>query len=639
MAYEKLFSPVRIGTLELPNRAVMAPMATGYCDPQGYVTEKLIAYHVERARGGIAYNVPGHMAILPEGRTNRTMLCIYDDSYVEGLARLCTAVHREGGRIFFQINHAGTKCLADLLPGRHVVGPTDVPAPGPGFRTPRALDRDGMEEITEAWAQATRRAREAGADGIEVHMAHGYLLSDFLNSAVNTREDEYGGDLRGRVNFPLQVLHRVREQVGSDYPLTARFSAEGSPYTGFDLETCRTIGQNLEEHGADAVSLSTLSPWTIAPYYLERGGATLPAAAVKEAVGVPVITVNRIVQPRQAEAILQEEKADIVAMGRALLADPHWVGKARAGREDEIIPCIACNVGCLMRRPTGGVEAACTANPRTGHEHLWGDDKAAKPRKVWVVGAGPGGVSAALEAKARGHEVTLFEKGSRIGGAFLIAAAPPGKGELGEILRYWEAELARRGVELKLGTEVSANDVLGAKPDALVVATGAAQHLPPEGTAGGLKSITAGDLLAGREEAGERVLVVGGGSVGLESADFLAASGKRVVVVEMLAAAGEDLARGVKEFLIDRLDRSGVEVLTEATLARAEPGRAVIQQAGGTETREVDTIVWAIGFSPCRELAEALAGSDLEIKVIGDAAEPRTALEATWEGASAAREL
>jgi 2,4-dienoyl-CoA reductase-like NADH-dependent reductase (Old Yellow Enzyme family)/thioredoxin reductase len=639
MAYENLFRPVRIGTLEVPNRVAMMPMGTGYGDARGGVTEKLIAYHAERARAGIGYNSTEHIAVLPEGRLDGGMLCLYDDSYIEGFARLCAAVHREGGRIVFQLNHAGRRCLAELAPGRAVVGVTDVPQPGPGFKVPRPLTPDDMEEIAEAWVQAAGRARTAGADGVEVHMAHGYLLSDFLNSAVNTRQDEYGGDLNGRMRFPLQVLRRVRTAVGPDYPVICRLSAEGSPWTGFDLDTCRRIARRLEECGADTISISALAPWSIGSYYLERGATSGPAAAVKQVVRVPVIAVNRIVRPEQAERMLTEGRCDIIGLGRALLADPHWLAKAREGREEEIIPCIACNIGCLSRRPTGGREVACTANPRTGREYAWPAERAARPKKVWVVGAGPAGVSAALEAEARGHDVTLFDRASRIGGAFVTAAVPPGKGELRELIHYWEEELKRRGIATRLGAEVSAAVVASARPDVAIVATGAEQRLPPEHAGGPVPSVTAEALLAGRAEAGTRVLVVGGGSVGLETADYLSSRGKHVTVVEILAAVGADLARGVKEPLLDRLAQAGVEILTESTLIEARQGGVLLRRGGATLTREVDTIVWATGFASRRELADALAGRGLEVKVIGDAHQPRTALEATAEGALAAREL
>jgi 2,4-dienoyl-CoA reductase-like NADH-dependent reductase (Old Yellow Enzyme family)/thioredoxin reductase len=644
-----LFSPYKIGTLELANRIVMAPMATYYGTSDGYVTDRNIAYYAERARGGVGYITMEHTAVAPNGRAGIGMPCLYDDSYVPGIARLIDAVHREGAKIVVQLNHGGRQALEKFSLGedKQIVAPSGIPCPIMGGN-PRELTVDEIRGLVDAFVGAAVRAKQAGADGVELHMAHGYLMCSFLSPFSNRRTDEYGGDLPRRMQFPLEVLEGVREGVGKDYPVVCRFSADGYVEGGITSDDGLEIGGALAAHGADALSVTAGSRVAfhhmIAPYYQPRGNLIHLAEAVKQRVAVPVMGVGRIPDPRLAEEMLQAGKADLIVFGRAFLADPHWPNKAREGRFDEIIPCIACNSGCIERRLSGGLYTSCLCNPLTGNEEELKITSTSKPRKVMVVGAGPAGLQAALVASQRGHEVSLWERGDRIGGNFRIAALAPGKEELGCLLEYFEGQLDRSSVRVELGKTAAAEALAAENPDAVVAATGAEPAtVAVEGLAEAAASgfvVQGVDVLEGKVTPGKRVVVVGGGNVGLETADALAEQGHEVTVIEMLPDVGADMVAPVRQMLLERLDGLSVEIRTRTVFHGIEGRTLLVEEDGKSDKIEgVDTVVLAVGFRPRREVADEAQKLGKEVHVIGDAKEARSALEAIYEAHRVAVEL
>ena len=432
MSLDTLFTPFSIGSLQLTNRIVMPPMATNYASPKGLVTDRQIAYYVERAKGGVGYLTVEHTGVLEQGKASPKMLLVSSDEHAAAIARLVDSVHRAGGKIVVQINHAGRQ-TSTAITGAPIVGPSPVACP---TRTeiPKELSAGEIEEITEAFVAAASRVKSAGADGVELHMAHGYLLCAFLSPFSNRRNDGYGGDLEGRTRIPREVLRSVRRRVGPDFPILCRLSGDEYVDGGLRVDETVQIARLLEKDGADALHVSACNAASgylnHPPYYVEEGVFVHLAAAVKSAVRVPVIAVGRIRNPVMADQVIRDGKADLISMGRALIADPHLPRKAKEGRLADIVPCLSCN-RCIQGLRLDSVH--CAVNPEAGHEEQFRFAKSDRPRKVWVVGGGPGGLKAAEIAALRGHQVTLFERALRLGGRMIFAALPPKKAVLTSI--------------------------------------------------------------------------------------------------------------------------------------------------------------------------------------------------------------
>jgi 2,4-dienoyl-CoA reductase-like NADH-dependent reductase (Old Yellow Enzyme family)/thioredoxin reductase len=636
MSLVALFSPCSIGTLQAKNRIVMPPMATNYGSPDGLVTDRLIAYYAERARGGAGYLTVEHTGILPQGKASPRMLLISSDEHASGFARLIEAVHRAGGKIVVQINHAGRQ-TSSAVTGSPIVGPSPVACPTRN-EIPRELTVGEVEQLVETFTTAAGRVKTAGADGVELHMAHGYLLCAFLSPLSNRRSDRYGGDLAGRTRFPREVLHSVRSRVGPDFPIICRLSADEYLEGGLRLEETKQIARILEQEGADALHVSACNAASgylnQPPYYVEEGVFVHLAEAIKSAVSLPVIAVGRIRNPVMADQIVRDGKADLVSMGRALIADPCLPKKAEAGRFDEIIPCLSCN-RCIQTLRKDSVR--CAVNPEAGNEEQFRFSKSSRPKRVWVVGGGPGGLKAAEIATLRGHEVTLFEKGRSLGGRLRFAAMPPKKAVLDEYLRYLERRVKRLEVSLELGKECTAEMVHAGKPDAVIVASGARPLVPAWKGVKESGAITAEAVFAGEGKVGKRVLVVGGSGIGAETADYLSEMGKVVTVVEMLGEIALDFVIHLRYYLSKRLAEKGVTILTSTTVKDLGRGYALVEDSSGVRKLEgFDTIVLAVGSTPDDRIAKELEGKVPELSVIGDASKPGEILQAVFDAEAAA---
>jgi len=640
MSLDNLFSSFSIRTLKMQSRIVMPPMATNYATGEGLVTERQVAYYVKRARGGVGYITVEHTGILEQGKASPNMLLISTDKHASRVEGLIEAVHRVDGKIIVQLNHAGRQ-TSSAVTGSPIVGPSPISCPTRN-EIPHELSVNEIEDIIEAFSKAAARVRKAGADGVEIHMAHGYLICSFLSPFSNKREDGYGGNIQGRSRFAVKVLKSVRGRVGPDFPIICRLSGDEYVNGGLRIEETKEVAKILEKEGADALHVSACNAVSVylnhPPYYVEEGVFVHLAEAIKSVVNIPVITVGRIRNPVMAEEVLRDEKADLVSMGRALIADPHMPRKATEGRFDEIVPCISCN-RCIQSIRKGLLQ--CAVNPETGNEARFRLSKAARSKKVWIVGGGPGGLKAAEIAALRGHQVTVFEKDQRLGGRMKLAAIPPKKGILNDFLDYLERRVRRLGVTLELGREFTADELENDKPDVVIVASGALPRFPDwKGVEkSGVLSVDEA-LSKGRERVGKRVLVIGGGGVGAETADFLSEEGCEVTIVEMLDEIASDLVIHLKHYLSERLTKKGVATLTSTTAKELGKGYAVVEDASGSrKIGGFDTIVLAVGSIPNDRIAKSLKGKVAELYVIGDASQPRETMEAVYEGEEVAMKI
>ena len=498
---------------------------------------------------------------------------------------------------------------------------------------------------------------EAGYDAIELHMAHGYLLAQFLSPHFNRRTDLYGGGLAGRLTFPLEVIRAVRGVVGKDYPLQCRLNLEEAVPGGRKLHETLLLLPILQEAGIDCFHFTTsvfsdliyapkLPQWAsnIANMGTPLACYTHLARQAKAVLNVPVIAANRIKDALTAEMVLREGRCDLVSMGRALIADPELPNKARAGDIDGINPCIGCNEGCLQRLNFSS-PITCTVNPSVGREKEMEINPASLRKKVFVAGGGPGGMEAARVAALRGHDVTLYEKSDRLGGQLNLACMPPTKQELAETVIWLSRQVHQAGVKIKLNTELTLEETSLNRPDVLIIATGAGpEQVNIKGADGG-NVVTAWDILSGKawvpfriDLSPAKVVVVGGGEMGAEVADLLAEGNKAVTIV----ASSEDIALEVNSMLrpalMSRLAFNGIRVISEARVKEIVEDRVIYEKDGREESiAGLDAVVLAVGVKPVNRLAGETKGGIAELHVIGDAKEQRKALDAIAEGAQVGR--
>ena len=629
----QLWEPFRIGQMELRNRIVMPPLVTQYASEGGYVTERILNYHEARAQGGVALLIVQATYVHRRGQTFENQLGISNDKFISGMSELVQAIHRHGAKAAVQLQHGG-RTAKSKLSGVQPVAPS--PLASSGGEVPKELTVDGIAGIVACFAEAALRAKRAGFDGVEIHGAHGYLIDQFLSRSSNKRQDGYGGDLRNRARFLIEVIKAVRGAVGSDYPVWCRIN--GKEYgvgEGTSPEEAQEIARMAQDAGADAIHVSAFGP--TAPLHL-TSPTFVPAViahlaeGIKKAVTVPVIAVGRIT-PEAGERILAEGKADLIAIGRGLLADPELPNKVASGKLEDIVPCTVC-MGCRddISSPTV-VGIRCQVNAALGREVEFKIVPAKKPKKVLVVGGGPAGMEAARVAALRGHEVSLWEKEPRLGGQLIQAAIPPHKDRIGPLTKYLQTQLKKLDVKIELGKAATAAMVEELKPEVVVLATGVKPLILEIPGMDKAHVVQAGDVLEGKVMVGNRVVVIGGGMVGCETAEFLVEKGKKVTVTEvapeMVLAVGPTL----RTFFLNRLLEKGVTLLTEIRCDEVTPaGLVVTTKEGERKTIEADTIVLSVGSISDRKLYEEIKGKVSETYLVGDCVEPRTIRDAVADG-------
>lgn len=643
MKYNKLFSPINIGTMTLNNRLVVPAMGTNQCNSDNSVSDRLIEYWSTRARGGWGLLIVEVTAVAPDGLASEHVPAIYDDKYIPGFKRLADEIHKTGAKIGIQLHHAGRETDPRFVGGQlRAASPVKCPTIQV---LPKELSTEEVYELIEQYGDAAVRARKAGIDCVEVHGAHGYLIANFMSPHSNKRLDEFGGNFNNRMRFPIEIIRNIKRKAGNDFPVIFRLSGEENVPGGRTLEESKIVARMMEEAGVDAIHVSTGSYGSVtdivAPASYPNGYLLKHVEEVKKVVHVPVIGTGRIYHPLMADNAITTKQADLIAMGRQSLADPEYPNKVFTGALDEIAPCVACLQGCLGNTiPIGDVlTAACMINAFCCREVEKLDAPAEIKKDLVVVGGGPGGLEAAWLAAKRGHKVTLYEKDEQVGGNLRIGAIPPYKQEFFSAIQYFKTMGHKYGVEFRLGQEADVEKIMADKPDIVILATGSKPIIPNIPGMDKVNTMTAEEVLLGTKEAKGKVLIIGGASVGCEVADFLGEYGHDISVVEMLSSLGNGLEPAVKLTLFERLKKYNVNLMTNSKVVKFEDNQVVLEVDGQEESLSgFDTIVFATGYKSFNNLEEGLKDK-VEVHVIGDAKETRDAYNAIHEGAKIASQI
>ncbi|HTY23085.1 MAG TPA: FAD-dependent oxidoreductase [Desulfomonilaceae bacterium] len=644
----QLFDPISVGSMSLSNRVVMPAMHLNYT-PNGEMTDQFINFYAARARGGVGLIIIGGVEIDDEASGIDLMVSIKDDRYIPGLRRFTEAIHKEGSKVAAQLYMAGAYSFCGLK-GLPMLAPSEYTSYFTRQPT-KAMTLEDIERVQQDFVQAARRARQAGFDAVEVLASAGYLICQFLSPVTNKRDDEYGGPLENRMRFGVETISRVRQEAGPDMAVIVRVAGNDFVPGSHTNKEAREFAAAAQEAGADCINVTGGWHETRVPQItmdLPRAGYVYLAKGIKERVTVPVIACNRINDPFIAEEVLREGIADLVGVARGMITDPEFVRKTKEGRSDEIRRCVACNQRCFdyvfQVRPVG-----CAINPKAGREGEVNVTPAVKPKKILVAGAGPAGCEFAVTASERGHQVILCEKENQIGGQVQWFSQVTSKPDYRYLIEYYKTVLAKSGVQLRLGIEVTPELVAKEQPDIVIVATGAAPFKPPIEAVEAPHVVQAWDVLRAQAHTGSNVVVVGGGSVGLETAVFLATKGtispeqvyfltlheaespavlrelmlkgvKKVTVIEMAKRMGQDVGPSSRWVLLKELQLRGVRLVTEAKMKDISFGQVVYTDSKGTDViLPADTVVLAMGSRPENSLAAKLEGVGAEVRVIGDA--------------------
>ncbi|MBN1611542.1 MAG: FAD-dependent oxidoreductase [Polyangiaceae bacterium] len=627
-----------IGPMTLTNRLLMAPVKTGFGAPDGTVTEQQISYYRRRAEGGVSAIIVEPCYVDPAGKEHPRQLGIDDDRKVAGLRRLVDSIHAAGARAIAHLNHAG-RAANPKASGRTPEAPSESVCPTSGA-TAQPMTPSRIGEVILAFADGARRAREAGFDAVELQCGLGYLVAQFWSPHTNQRTDDYGGDEQRRERFARDVVSAVRQALGDGIPLLARVSASEGVESGLTIDDGKTLALRLQSWGVAAVHVVSGSACDSPPCYyqhmsLPEGMNESLAARIYETVDIPVIVAGRLGEAKRIEAVLASGQADFVALGRPLVADPDLPRKLAEGHPEQVLACGSCLQGCLASVKAGkGI--GCIVNPEVGHESD-AEEPPRGTRHIVVVGAGPAGLTAAIVARRRGHRVTVLER-DEMGGQFALAPRAPGKAAMQRPLDGLQHKATRAGAEIRTGTEATLPVLQQLAPDAVILATGAA---PVKLDLSGLRDAATGnEVLSGRAPTGQRVLVVGGGLVGIEVAEYLAQRGKLVTVVELLDDIARDMEPITRKLTLKRLAELPVKIHTGAAITRFADGWAHLRADDRTETiGPFDSVVVAVGTRSERQLLAPLSASGIETHVVGDALELHQILGAVQSAWKVARAL
>ncbi|ALA40648.1 MULTISPECIES: oxidoreductase [Paenibacillus] len=659
-----LFEPMKIGKLEIKNRFVMAPMGPGgLCDADGTFNERGVEYYVERAKGGTGLLITG--VTMVENEIEKcalpSMPCptLNPLNFVKTGKMMTERIHAYGTKIFLQLSAGFGRVSIPSIVGKTAVAPSPIPHRWLPDVICRELTIDEIHTYVRKFAESAAIAKKAGFDGIEIHAVHeGYLLDQFAISFFNHRKDQYGGNLRNRLRFAIEIVQAIKAECGQDFPVSLRYSIKsfikdwrqgGLPGEEFqeqgrDIEEGIEAAKILEEAGYDAFNGDVGSYdswyWAHPPMYQEKGLYLPYNKILKTILKVPVITAGRLDNPDLASKAIREGKTDMIALGRPLLADADIPNKIKAGKIEKIRPCLSCQEGC-MGRLASFATISCAVNPACGREKDYALGKADQSKKVLVIGGGPAGCEAARVAAIRGHHVTLFDKNNRLGGNLIPGGIPDFKEDDHLLATWYEGELKDLKVDVQLNTEVNRTTVNEYAADVVIFATGSSPKTFSIGTS--TKVYSAEEVLLGKKDPGASTVIVGGGLVGCETALWLADQGKKVTLVEMqedILTVGGPLCHANEDMLRDLVAYKDIHLLTNAKIVDANDQEFVLQNKDGEETiLNADSAILAVGYTPQQSLYEDIQNEVSESYLIGDAKQVQNIMYAVWDAYEVTRNI
>jgi 2,4-dienoyl-CoA reductase (NADPH2) len=664
---DPIFNAVHIGKLEIKNRIYMPAMHLHMAEDYE-VTDRLIEFYAERARGGVGMISVG-FATIDELSGYPMNIGAHQDEFIPGLKRLADAITQNGARGAVQLNHAGRYNFSFLAGGKQPVAPSPI-ASRLTKEVPRELTMEEIQLIINAFARAASRVKQAGFDAVEVLSGTGYLISEFLSPLTNQRTDDYGGSFENRMRFGLEIVKKIKETTEDDFPLIVRMNGNDFMPQGQGRKDLQKYAQALASAGVDALCINVGWHEARVPQIVSsvpRGVFGYLAKGIKALVEIPVIASHRINDPQTAREMIADGMCDMVAMGRPLIADPRLPDKVMSGREHEVVHCIACAQGCFdhlfKMKPV-----ECLCNPMAGHEKEYRIETAGNRGKVMIIGGGPAGMSAALAASQRGHDVSLFEKGGRLGGQLFLAGAPPGRDEFKQLAHDLTIQVAARGIRVELNTEMDAAGLIEEKPDQVILATGALPITPAIPGADLPHVVQAWDVLTNQVITGKRIAVIGGGAVGVETALFLAEKGtlsgdavkfllvnkaetpedlyelatqgtKEIVLIEMVKKIGKDIGLSTRWGMLQDIHRIGIQTRISAMAVEIAESGVIIETDGKTEEVPADSVVLALGSVSHNPLEELVKENGIPYKTVGDARKVATAFDAIHDGFNAGRSI